>query len=128
MTNAKRDGEAICGVCEESHPIINSTGHIDHHYLPGAVKCEGSDKPPQEQQRLVDLVCAACNQLVRVTDNGTLRPHNARLGDGLLGLCGGSGVKVVPPSSMSDRPDDRSDSTSIRTVSGGLGGLGKRRS
>ena len=120
------EGAALCNECEEPHPLVRSTGLVAEHYLPGAIKCDGSGKPPQLVPRLPDVVCIECRQEIRSTDNGTIRPHNARGQNGMLGLCEGSGTKVLPPSSTSERPDDRTESSSIRTVSGGLGSMGKR--
>jgi hypothetical protein len=71
------------------------------------------------------MECRICGQKVRSNRNGTMALHNAPGRNGLLVPCPGAGLKVAPPTSDDKRPDDRSDPTSIRTVTGGLAG-GKR--
>jgi hypothetical protein len=69
--------------------------------------------------------CRICGQNVHTNRNGTMALHNA---PGTFGQvpCPGAGLKVAPPKTNAKRPDDRSDSRSIRTVTSGLGSLGKR--
>lgn len=118
---------APCKVCQTMQPVQHSTGRITTHYLPGAVKCGGSEKKPMELSKRSDSaqLCPVCGQKVRGTHNGTVGLHNAPRGTGWVS-CNGTGLKIDPPKISDDRPDDRLDSPSIRTVSAGLGGLGRR--
>ena len=71
------------------------------------------------------VVCLVCGDSVHTNENGTVKLHEVEGQDGVVS-CPGAGLKVVPPITNEKRPDDRSDSRSIRTVTSGLGSLGKR--
>lgn len=81
-----------------------------------------SDKSPSGVGR---PLCDICGERVSTNHNGTIKLHNAPTLTGVA-ACPGTGLKVAAPMSDDKRPDDRADPTSIRTVSSGLGGLGKR--
>jgi hypothetical protein len=67
------------------------------------------------------LTCPVCQQSVVVLDNGCVKGHNTRRINGLV-WCRGSGLKIAAPQTTDRRPDDRSSSSSVHTVRGGLPG------
>ena len=74
-------------------------------------------RPPSRK-----LPCPVCRKSVSVADNGCLRGHH-----GSDIWCRGSGRKVAVPAKSSVSGPERRISSSVRTVSGGSPGLGRRR-
>lgn len=86
------------------------------------------EKPTKKQQQQSKkkkrearkLRCPVCRKSVSVTDNGCLKGHH-----GTSVWCRGSGQKVTVPAKSSTSGPDRRNSSSVRTISGGLPGLGR---
>jgi hypothetical protein len=121
--------KAACRVCQESHRV-RIGGQIANHSGRSGRRCSGSGRtpltPPEQQPPEDSIACPVCRRMVPSTQSGTVSSHN--VGNGGVDWCRGTGMKVTsPPTNGEQRPDDREKSSSIRAISSGLGGLGKRR-
>ncbi len=115
-----------CKGCDNLQALSNSGGRVIKHFLEDGEKCVGSNRNPQKEPpeiRKGEVECPVCRRRVLRADNGTVLGHN---GKGRNVWCPGSGVKVATPTPSARRPDDRKKSSSVRTISSGLGSLGKR--
>ena len=117
---------ARCKVCDALKPLRSSRGVVIKHFGVDGFPCAGSNRKPRPEPAEIhegELQCPVCRKGVPQTDNGTVSGHNGKRG---AEWCAGSGLKVAAPTPKANRADDRTDSTSIRTISSGLGSLGKR--
>lgn len=94
---------------------------------PEAAKRKATAKKPEKKPKAKKVKpparkrsCPVCNKSVSLTDNGCLKGHR-----GWRIWCPGSGEKVAAPITSSAIGPDRRPSSSVRTVGGGLPGLGR---